>query len=78
MDWKKMVPGCFGAVDKEFALHPMDAERARKMLRSALDADASWTDIEAELRAYLGGSGCASSHIEKQIAAARDLQNYWP
>ena len=26
--WKRLVRGCFGGVDREFAIHPLDEERA--------------------------------------------------
>ena len=35
MSWKDKVPGAFGSVDKKFAIHPNDSERAAELLEAA-------------------------------------------
>jgi hypothetical protein len=45
MNWENQIPACFGCVDQIFAEHPLDEERAIKMLKAAFLSGASESDV---------------------------------
>jgi hypothetical protein len=34
-DWRTLLPGCFGKMDRQFAIHPEDENRAKKAIAAA-------------------------------------------
>ena len=74
MTWKDKVPCCFGDQDCIFGEHPYDEERARKMLKDAIDAKATMEDIVAEAAKHLKSKGASKSHIAEQIRKIRRLE----
>ena len=73
-DWKKSIPGSFGMVDLHFASHPLDAKRAKTMMKSALEAGASIDEIMDALVAYMKEKGCGEAHIQTQLGHVRKLE----
>jgi succinate dehydrogenase/fumarate reductase flavoprotein subunit len=73
MNWKQRVPGCFGAQDLKWGSHVLDQQRAKQMLKDAIDAGATMAEIVAEAQAYLQGKGALAQHIRDQIDKIRDL-----
>ena len=74
-NWKEMVRGCFGEVDKIFAGHPLDENRAFELLKVCRDQSIGWTALEREFRSFL--SGLDTSHVAKQIQRARRMMKDW-
>ena len=73
MNWKQQVPGCFGAADLKWGSHANDQQRARDMLKAAIDAGATMTDIVAEVEAFLQGKGAQAQHTQTQVDKVRNL-----
>lgn len=62
--WKNLIPGAFGIVDKKFAGHPLDVQRARKLLVAAIGVGASYADYTTAIRQWLVAQGCSSACCE--------------
>lgn len=73
-DWKTKLPGCFGTVDLKFALHPLDEERAKQMMKLAFKSGASIDDILSAIAGYLDSKGAKRRHIEEQLEYAKQLK----
>lgn len=67
--WKQPLKQEFGIVDKRFAGHPSDQERAREARKLINKAGISWDEIEKEISRIL--KGCTAEHLQTQLAAAR-------
>ncbi len=67
MAWDAEVPGCFGAQDKLFAIHPLDEHRAFLWLTSLREREATHDDADRQVQAYHASEGCGEEHIEEQI-----------
>ncbi|MAD00840.1 MAG: hypothetical protein CMK76_13320 [Pseudomonadales bacterium] len=67
--WKRPLKQAFGIVDKRFAGHPSDKERAREARKLINSAGVSWEEIEEEIGRIL--QGCTAEHLQAQLAAAR-------
>lgn len=53
MDWKQMIPGCFGDQNGIFALHPADERRAEELKGMLRDQHISNQDIEEAFEDWL-------------------------
>lgn len=73
MGWQQQIPGCFGAQDAIWGSHPLDQQRARNMLKAAIDAGATMDEIVAEAVQYLQGRGAQAQHIQDQEKLIRNL-----
>jgi hypothetical protein len=69
--WRDRLPGCFGVVDLKFARHPLDAGRAKKMLREALKSGASSEDVLAAIHDSLVYKHALQEHIDAEMVYAR-------
>ena len=52
-DWRRLLAGGFAFMSAPFAVHPLDEQRARKMVFAAKREGASLAEIKAEAEAYL-------------------------
>lgn len=50
--WKRPLKQAFGIVDKRFAGHPSDQERAREARKFINSAGVSWEEIEEEVNRF--------------------------
>ncbi len=73
-DWKTKLPRCFGILDHKFALHPLDEERAKQMMKSAFNSGASIDDFLSAITDYLASKGAKKKHIKEQLEYARKLK----
>lgn len=73
MDWQNQIPACFGCADQIFAEHPLDEERAIKMLNAAFLSGASESDVFTALCDYMKAKNCPPSHIDEQINKAKEV-----
>lgn len=68
-EWRRLLRGGFAFQNAPFASHPLDAERARKMLFFALRDNASPEQILDEARTYLDEAmGLGYQSVEQQLA----------
>ena len=65
MAWDAEVPGCFGVLDKLFAVHPLDERQAFLWLTSLRKSELTLDDAEKQVRAYLASEGCGEEHIDQ-------------
>ena len=77
-DWRTMLPGCFGNMDRTFAIHPEDERRAKKAIAAAQKAGVSLEEFQREMSSYLdknvGNQNHRAALMTKQ---ARKLQAMW-
>jgi hypothetical protein len=77
MDWKQKIPGCFGLVDGEFAVHPADRGRAEAAIKAAQACGANFDELEKEIvwhcYKHLGGADAHTDYTIKQVSIARQL-----
>jgi glyceraldehyde-3-phosphate dehydrogenase/erythrose-4-phosphate dehydrogenase len=71
--WKDQISGCFGDKDLVFAGHQADEERARKMLKAAIDQKATMADIVAEATKFLKSKNARVRHIQREVKKIRIL-----
>lgn len=76
MSWKKRIPCCFGAVDKKFARHANDCERASEMLAEANKENIGWKEYLEKIEDWLKEQGCNANHIKEEMERVKDLRNY--
>src|SRR5258708_14271521 len=66
----RMVSGCFGMMDANFAIHPADTDRAKVAIKAAKAAGATFEDFEQEMVWYcykqVTAPGMLQGHIAKQ------------
>lgn len=75
--WQDDIAGCFGEADKRFAGHPLDAERALKLLLRLRQEGVDWGDFESAVRKHLKTAGCSGAHIDEQMAMVRARMKPW-
>jgi len=71
--WQDQIPNCFGCDDLKFAGQPKDEERAREMLKSAIDRRATMEDIIAEATRFLKSKNARIRHIQREIKKIKTL-----
>ena len=76
MSWKDKISGAFGGVDKKFASHPNDSERASELLLAANKENIGLEEYLYEMTAWLTSQGCDSTHISTELIKIRDLASY--
>lgn len=67
--WKTHLKQSFGIVDKRFAGHPMDEQKAREARKIIKRDGVSWADIEGEIMRILQGT--TPAHAQAQLEKAR-------
>ncbi|KTC77985.1 hypothetical protein [Legionella brunensis] len=63
----QFIPGMFGGVDKLFAIHPSDQERAIHCLNLAFYNSVTLEQFTKLCTDYLCNSGCNKAHIDQQV-----------
>jgi Ribbon-helix-helix domain len=75
--WRKLIPGCFGMMDANFAIHPADTERAKQAIATAKEAGATFEDFEKEIVWYcykeVTAPDLLQKHVAKQVTRAKRL-----
>lgn len=67
MNWKELIPGCFGEADLEFSLNPLDEKRSAEMINMAFNENTTRDVIIGECEKYLQEKGATKKHIKNQI-----------
>ena len=77
MAWQEQVPGGFGEMDCEFAVHPMDKQRAQEAIKAAKASGASKADFEKEVvwHCYkqVTAPGALQPHVLQQVKRLNQL-----
>ena len=76
MDWKDKIPGSFGRVDKKFARHALDSERAAELLVAANKADVGIKEYLTEIENWLKSEGCSGDQIQRELKEVKDIGSY--
>lgn len=82
-NWADQIGGCFSIEDYTFATHPLDKERARKMLCDALDQGVGFDEycntISDWLYNKLGScnTDLINKKIESEMSKVKDLSTYF-
>lgn len=63
----QLIPGMFGGVDKLFAIHPNDQERAIDCLNLAFYNSITLEQFTKLCTEYLRNSGCSKAHIDQEV-----------
>ena len=67
MTWEDDLSACFDNLDRLFALHSMDEERAFRLLARARYEGITWNEMATAVRKLLERDGCGVEHIEQQV-----------
>jgi hypothetical protein len=76
VDWKDRIPGSFGSVDKKFAGHALDSERAAELLEAANKANVGLKEYLTEIENWLKSVGCSAEHIREEMKKVQDIERY--
>jgi len=72
-NWKNKISGCFGMNDGKFGLHPLDRERAKEMLKEAIDAEVTMQEIIEAITEYMRDDGVGNPRIKEETQKIRNL-----
>ena len=68
MDWRDDLAGCFDNLERLFAFHAMDEERAFQLLARVRNEGVTWRQLSDAVRALLEGDGCTPLQIERELS----------
>ena len=74
---RDLVASTFGHVDKKFACHQNEKNRAFEYLTILRDEGTGWSVAKQQLKDYLNGNVKDENHIEKQIKKAERMLEPW-
>lgn len=74
---KSKVPGCFGSTDLKFAGHPTEIERAREVLKIAMENHLSFFNFMMLFQNYLESKGADKGHIKRQLNKVAKVESYF-
>ena len=77
MAYDRELPGCFGDVDLQFAIHPLDTNRAFAWLTKLRERQALWSDVQAQIEEFLRERGAAVFHVIEQVDRAKRMLAPW-
>ncbi len=78
MNWKSMIPNCFGQQDAIFAGHWADRSQAKKAITAAKKAGASRNDFERELADYISRDVANPQYRDRRLAEqSKELAKLW-
>lgn len=77
MGWQGDLAGCFDNLERLFASHEMDEERAFRLLGRLRAEGVSWRELRDEIRDLLENDGCSIQHIEMQMTQVEERFRPW-
>lgn len=77
MTYDAKLPGCFGERDLEFAIHPLDAQRAFEWLIDLRKRQVLWIDAKTQIQDYLQQQGAGLAHTATQVDRAKVMLGSW-
>lgn len=75
--WQQQIPGVFAGMTAPFAMHPNDEKRAMGMLEEMQAQGVTWSEAEAEIRAYLTSQKVTSDEMAKQMLRTEEKLRPW-
>lgn len=69
--WQQQIPGCFAGMTAPFSMHPNDEKRALEMLEEMQAQGVTWSEAEAEIRAYLTKEKVTSDEMTNRCCAPK-------
>jgi hypothetical protein len=72
-NWKNQIAGCFGEVDKLFAGHPLDEERAKKLRSDLKQANLPEDEIIDGFTGWLYRQNISGNHLIEQMAVVKSF-----
>ena len=72
-----LVAGTFGHVDKKFACHQNDRDRAFEYLTTLRNERKGWSFAKQQLEDYLNGNVEDENHRDEQIKKAERMLEPW-
>lgn len=77
MAWMDDLDTAFGAADRKFAIHPLDKQRAKDVIKDAKAVGATFDDIEKEIvwncYKHVTAAGTLQAHIAEQVKTAKQM-----
>lgn len=77
MNWKDLIPSCFGTKDKIFADHPSDRSSAAKLLAQANEENIGWKEYTETIESWLKKEKCTPEHIQEQMKSVGNIKSYF-
>ena len=75
--WKDLIPGAFGCVDKVFAGHPCDKERAGELLSAAIKEGVDFEVYLNTIQEWLVSQGVGDTGVTEQMKKVKTLSTYF-
>ncbi|MDT0577171.1 hypothetical protein RM533_13465 [Croceicoccus sp. F390] len=76
-EWQTDLAGCFDNLDRLFAYHAMDEDRAFALLAKLRAQGIGWRTLSDAIRALLDGDGCSVQHVELQMQQVEQRFRPW-
>lgn len=70
---RQRIGGCFGTADGIFAGHQNDKERAKELLKIAVDNKVTLREIREITLGYLYGRGYHGDHIKEELEKVTEM-----
>lgn len=77
LSWQNDLAECFDRVDRLFALHSMDDERAFRLLAKLRAEGVTWLEFSNAVRELLDADGCSVQHVEFELKQAEPRFRPW-
>jgi len=74
---KEKIPGCFGVADLKFAEHPNEIERAREVLKIAMENRLSFINYLRLFEDFLKSKGLSEPKVKRQLNRVAKVENYF-
>ncbi len=77
MPYDPKVPNCFGDADYQFAILPLDQERAFQWLTELRRSGVPWAEAKQQIQEYLREKKVEEIKIAAQVDRARKMLGLW-
>lgn len=77
MSFREKIPGTFGSMDLNFAVHPLDGERAIQLLKACYQTNVPLQELLVAVEDFLRKEGAGDEHISEQLAEVKAKFSGW-
>lgn len=77
VEWRKLISGCFAFDRAPFAIHPLDAQRAVRLLLAAKEQLVPFDELESALIDYQAAQGINLDQRKENMALFRRRFSVW-
>lgn len=74
---KALMHGSFGNTDRLFARHPLDRERAYKLLGLLMKKGVRWDEAKKKFSEHLAAENCDKKHITMELKLVQKFMQPW-